>query len=97
MGPQQRRPRPNLACSAIGWMDHLILLYTIYAANERNLRKAAYIPVKAEEKEWFLTRAAHVADSRCKKYMGQALDCKWKDMRCTLLTKIRKLIFLPYA
>jgi hypothetical protein len=42
---------------------------------ERDLIKAAYNPVKTEERVWFLTRTAHVSDS-CKKYMVQTLLCK---------------------
>lgn len=48
---------------------HWILLYIIYALIDRNLIKADYIPIKAEEKVWFLIRTADDTDNRCcKKY-----------------------------
>jgi hypothetical protein len=41
---------------------------------EKNLTKAASIPVTTEEIVWFLTRTVHISDTRCcKKYMVQTL------------------------
>jgi hypothetical protein len=87
----------NSTCQEVSILScwyYWILLYIIYALIERDLTKAAYIPVKTEEKLWFFKTAAYVIDNRFwKKCKVQALVCKMEGGKVHLSHKKHRTNF----
>jgi hypothetical protein len=72
----------------------------IYGLIERDLKEAAYITVKTENKVRFLTRTAHVIGKcSCKKHTSiyQTLVCKMEGNTAHVPLGSRKVIFKLYV